>query len=323
MKGYKDSTKTQYFKGGDAHGTKGAAKISKVMGEFKSGALHSGSKKGPAVSNPKQAVAIALSEARKAGAKVPMKKAEGGSVDFERTPASISSNITPPSQSFSEAFRASRNAGEKTFMWNGKKYTTEMAKPSAPKAAAPAPKPAAPAVKAPGPQTMADTARAGAASMPDTGLRLPRHDEIYGEDVAKRRGDAIKTAIKSARLPRHDEIYGEDVAKRRGDAIKTAIKSARLPRHNEIYGEDVAKRRGDAIKGALGLAKGGPVKRTKAVPVAPKGPMIGAKKQMGGMASSIRTNPDLNKQDRRFVEDRASQMRAVVGKPMKKGGRSC
>ena len=295
MKGYKDSTKTQYFKGGDAHGTKGAAKISKVMGEFKSGALHSGSKKGPAVTNPKQAVAIALSEARKAGAKVPMKKAEGGSVDFERTPASISSNITPPSQSFSEAFRASRNAGEKTFMWNGKKYTTEMAKPSAPKAAAPAPKPAAPAVKAPGPQTMADTARAGAASMPDTGLRLPRHDEIYGEDVAKRRGDAIKTAIKSARLPRH----------------------------NEIYGEDVAKRRGDAIKGALGLAKGGPVKRTKAVPVAPKGPMIGAKKQMGGMASSIRTNPDLNKQDRRFVEDRASQMRAVVGKPMKKGGMSC
>ena len=267
MKGYKDSTKTQYFKGGDAHGTKGAAKISKVMGEFKSGALHSGSKKGPEVTNPKQAVAIALSEARKAGAKVPMKKAEGGSVDFERTPASISSNITPPSQSFSEAFRASRNAGEKTFMWNGKKYTTEMAKPSAPKAAAPAPKPAAPAVKAPGPQTMADTARAGAASMPDTGLRLPRHDEIYGEDVAKRRGDAIK--------------------------------------------------------GALGLAKGGPVKRTKAVPVAPKGPMIGAKKQMGGMASSIRTNPDLNKQDRRFVEDRASQMRAVVGKPMKKGGMSC
>lgn len=64
-------------KGGEV---KGAAKISKVMGEFKSGTLHSGSKKGPEVTNPKQAVAIALSEARKAGAKIPVKKADGGAV---------------------------------------------------------------------------------------------------------------------------------------------------------------------------------------------------------------------------------------------------
>lgn len=49
-------------------------KVKKVMGEFKEGELHSGSKKGPVVSNKKQAVAIALSEARKAGAKIPMKK---------------------------------------------------------------------------------------------------------------------------------------------------------------------------------------------------------------------------------------------------------
>jgi len=33
-----------------------------VMGEFKSGALHSGSNKGPVVTNRKQAVAIMLSE---------------------------------------------------------------------------------------------------------------------------------------------------------------------------------------------------------------------------------------------------------------------
>lgn len=42
-------------------------KVHKVMSEFKTGKLHSGSKKGPTVSNRKQAVAIALSEARKAG----------------------------------------------------------------------------------------------------------------------------------------------------------------------------------------------------------------------------------------------------------------
>ena len=38
------------------------AKIGKVMGEFKDKELHSG-KGGPVVKNPKQAVAIALSEA--------------------------------------------------------------------------------------------------------------------------------------------------------------------------------------------------------------------------------------------------------------------
>lgn len=53
---------------------KGKSKVKKVMGEFKAGKLHSGSKKGPTVSSPKQAVAIALSEARKAGAKIPKKK---------------------------------------------------------------------------------------------------------------------------------------------------------------------------------------------------------------------------------------------------------
>lgn len=43
------------------------------MHEYKEGKLHSGSKKGPKVTNPKQAVAIALSEARKKGAKIPKK----------------------------------------------------------------------------------------------------------------------------------------------------------------------------------------------------------------------------------------------------------
>ena len=39
------------------------AKVGKVMHEFKTGTLHSGSKKGPEVTSKKQAVAIALSEA--------------------------------------------------------------------------------------------------------------------------------------------------------------------------------------------------------------------------------------------------------------------
>jgi hypothetical protein len=44
----------------------GKAKVHKVMHEFKHGTLHSGSKKGPEVTSRRQAVAIALSEGRKA-----------------------------------------------------------------------------------------------------------------------------------------------------------------------------------------------------------------------------------------------------------------
>jgi len=45
-------------------------KIKKTMGEFKRGKLRSGSKKGPKVKDRKQAVAIAISQAKKAvGAK--------------------------------------------------------------------------------------------------------------------------------------------------------------------------------------------------------------------------------------------------------------
>lgn len=53
---------------------KGKKKVERVMKEFSEGKLHSGSKKGPIVTNAKQGIAIALSEARKAGAKIPKKK---------------------------------------------------------------------------------------------------------------------------------------------------------------------------------------------------------------------------------------------------------
>jgi len=50
---------------------KQSAKIGKVMHEYKTGALHSGGKSGPVVKNPKQAIAIAMSEAKMSK---PMKK---------------------------------------------------------------------------------------------------------------------------------------------------------------------------------------------------------------------------------------------------------
>ena len=59
----------------------GRAKVGKVMGEFKRGELHSGSKTGPKVTNPAQAKAIAMSEAG-------LSKAAGGAIPRIRpTPA--------------------------------------------------------------------------------------------------------------------------------------------------------------------------------------------------------------------------------------------
>ena len=79
--GFKDSTRMRYMQGGDEYAkggsVKGAAKVAKVMGEFKRGELHSGSKKGPKVTSEKQAKAIAMSEARAAGAKMPAPKKRG------------------------------------------------------------------------------------------------------------------------------------------------------------------------------------------------------------------------------------------------------
>jgi len=56
------------------YGKKAQEKVEKVMRERKRGTLRSG-KSGKKVTSRKQAIAIGLSEARKAGAKVPKKRA--------------------------------------------------------------------------------------------------------------------------------------------------------------------------------------------------------------------------------------------------------
>lgn len=52
------------------YGKKAQESVAEAMHEFKEGKLKSG-KSGKTVTNPKQAVAIGLSEARKKGAKMP------------------------------------------------------------------------------------------------------------------------------------------------------------------------------------------------------------------------------------------------------------
>lgn len=51
---------------------------SQVMDKFRKGKLHSGSKKGKVVTNPKQAKAIQISEARDEGHNIPKKKTHVG-----------------------------------------------------------------------------------------------------------------------------------------------------------------------------------------------------------------------------------------------------
>jgi len=60
---------TMLKKGGPVIPKAGYKKVDKVMTEFSKGKLHSGSKSGPEVTKPKQAVAIAMSEARRADKK--------------------------------------------------------------------------------------------------------------------------------------------------------------------------------------------------------------------------------------------------------------
>ena len=56
------------------YGPKAQETVKEAMHKFKKGELKSGGKSQKKVTNPKQAIAIGLSEARKKGAKVPKKK---------------------------------------------------------------------------------------------------------------------------------------------------------------------------------------------------------------------------------------------------------
>lgn len=56
------------------YGPKAQEEVREAKHEFKEGTLKSGGKSSKKVTNPKQAIAIGLSQARKKGAKVPRKK---------------------------------------------------------------------------------------------------------------------------------------------------------------------------------------------------------------------------------------------------------
>jgi hypothetical protein len=70
----------------------------------------------------------------------PRKFAEGDYIEDDavlseeqnaKNTADAAANAPAKTPSFKEAFAAARGAGDKTFEWGGKKFTTEMAKPKA------------------------------------------------------------------------------------------------------------------------------------------------------------------------------------------------
>ena len=64
-------------RGGRKYGRKASQKVERAMHERKRGTLRSG-RSGKRVTSRKQAIAIGLSEARRAGGKVPRKRKGGG-----------------------------------------------------------------------------------------------------------------------------------------------------------------------------------------------------------------------------------------------------
>ena len=85
-------------------------------------------------------------------------------------------------QSFSEAFKDARTSGDSTFMWNGKKYSTEMAKPAA--------------RSGPSRSEMAEMARAPAVERVAAGREVPPVEPSAARATA--RGQLGRLAKKSA-----------------------------------------------------------------------------------------------------------------------------
>lgn len=102
------------------YGKKAQAKVHKVMREYKEGTLKSGKSKKP-VKSRKQAIAIGLSEARKAGAKVPKKASSISSArTTKRTTKATHTKTTHGKSVYSRTGRTSKNARKQSSISRGK-----------------------------------------------------------------------------------------------------------------------------------------------------------------------------------------------------------
>jgi ribosomal protein L21E len=108
--GYEETEEGKMVKKAKGGMTKSQKKISKVMKEFKKGELHSG-KSGKVVKNPKQAIAIALSEA---GKSKKMMKASEGMLAEAAAPAPALSEATDPMKTYKKAIQEAASSDRLT-----------------------------------------------------------------------------------------------------------------------------------------------------------------------------------------------------------------
>lgn len=92
------------------YGKKASSKVGKAMGERKRGSLRSGGS-GKKVKSQKQAIAIGLSEARRAGGKVPPKKKTKSA---SKTTKSASKTSGPKRKTASKKRGATKKSASKT-----------------------------------------------------------------------------------------------------------------------------------------------------------------------------------------------------------------
>ena len=108
--GYEENEEGEMVKKAKGGMTKSQKKISKVMREFKKGELHSG-KSGKVVKNPKQAIAIALSEA---GKSKKMMKASEGMLAEAAAPAPALSEPSDPMKTYKKAMQEAASSDRLT-----------------------------------------------------------------------------------------------------------------------------------------------------------------------------------------------------------------
>lgn len=95
------------------YGKKSQQKVEESMKEMKKGKLKSG-RSGKKVTNPKQAIAIGLSEARKAGGKVPSNSNEKKSAKKAAPKKSVAKKIVKKSAAKKSAKKTAKKASKKS-----------------------------------------------------------------------------------------------------------------------------------------------------------------------------------------------------------------
>lgn len=204
----------------------------------------------------------------------------GGPTDYSESGSAGGTN------SFKDAFKAARKAGQDTFTWQGKKYTTEMAgasKPAAPKVEVE--KKTETKVEMPA----ASRGRGGAGERPSKSI-AEQLDTRPGSGAGFRNLMAnLGTSSQRARMKSMG--YGDDEG---GDEESPAMKRIRLARevaessrgpgrrYTPVQGMSTAERR--MYEAGRGMKRGGDVKKYKS-----GGSVSSASKRADGIAKKGKT----------------------------------